>query len=641
MRIAPMSEPDASHPSLPATARDTLADTTARGVTLEQAAPSPSPRRQQIGAALSWLGAAAVPLAPGAALGFYAADAGMRWLPTMLGLLLAVVVLALAAMIAGRVLQGTAVHETPRGRRVRRRVIALGGLAAIAIAARLLLFWVARPTPLTTLAPEQFNRAFAADATSYREYDETLRGLVDALAQRGRLFEPDAVLGADDERALREAWLALHDAAFALDQIRIFYEDWWHFDPSRAERDRHLRAFLLTFAAELALYEKAARFVALVERNRNAVKFLDAPHEAAGLPAGTLSRLKQDLLGVRDHARVVAGEQYLQWLASGLDGRGQADALGVAWLWRRIEGHLAAVGELGLVTRTDLQVAADLEVFRRAVRRAWYPAQSKVAEWMGDTRVRRAGWYLIDEAQQEQMDAAAIPGDIMLSRKNWYVSNVGLPGFWPHAILYLGAPDKLAAYFDDPDVRAWVRQRSGRDEGLTDYLARTHPSVWLRYTAGTPEGPYRVIEAISEGVSLNTLAHASGDYLAVLRPRLDKRAKAQAIVEAFGHADKPYDYDFDFATDHALVCTELVWRSYRPAHDKAGLEIPLVEMAGRMTLPANAIAGLYARERGDERRQLDFVWFYDAVEHEQRAFTADEAAFARSFERVKWDLALQ
>ncbi|HWB74518.1 MAG TPA: YiiX/YebB-like N1pC/P60 family cysteine hydrolase [Nannocystaceae bacterium] len=611
-------------------------------VTEPTAAPTTiTPQRRRVAGVLHLLGTAGLPLALGAMLGFYAADRGMRWLPTMLGLVLVAAIVSLALISAARIVEGSAWHPTVAGRRVRRRVIVTLALLAVAVMLRLALFWVARPTPLTAMSEVEFNRAFAADVQQYREYDETLRGLVDAIAQREAMLQPDAVLSPSDELALRQAWGALHDAAVALDQIRMFYEDWWHFDPSRAERDRHLRSFLLTYAAELALYEKGARFVALVTKNSNARKFLDAPHAELGLDAGSLSHFEQDVLGARDEARVVAGEQYLAWMASALEGRSTADATGVAWLWRRIDGHIAAVGELGVLQRRGLQLAADFEVLRRNVRRAWYPAQSKVAEWMGDTRVRRPGWYLITESQQEQMDAALQPGDVMLSRKNWYVSNVGLPGFWPHALIYLGAPEKLAAYFDDPDVRAWVREQSGRDEALHEWLAHEHPSAWLRYEAGDGEGTYRVMEAISEGVSLNTLAHASGDYLAVMRPRLSKRAKAQAIAAAFAHLDKPYDYDFDFATDHALVCTELVWRSYRPAPGKDGLEIPLVDMAGRKTLPANQIAALFADERGRSDAQLEFVWFYDATEHAQTAFEADENAFAQSHARVKWDLALE
>jgi hypothetical protein len=73
---------------------------------------------------------------------------------------------------------------------------------------------------------------------------------------------------------------------------------------------------------------------------------------------------------------------------------------------------------------------------------------------------------------------------------------------------------------------------------------------------------------------------------------MSRSSSSSVYATAFSHHAKPYDYNFDFATDHALVCTELVWRSYRPSEGKKGLKIPLVEIAGRKTLPANEIAKL-------------------------------------------------
>ena len=140
--------------------------------------------------------------------------------------------------------------------------------------------------------------------------------------------------------------------------------------------------------------------------------------------------------------------------------------------------------------------------------------------------MRRVNWYLIDEELQAGLLEAVEPGDVLLARKNWYVSNVGLPGFWPHAILYIGDPQQFAAYFDDPQVRAWVREQSGEDLDFPTYLERRWSARWLRYQFNEHGQPYRVIEAISEGVSFSTLDHAAGDYLVALRPRLDKLAKA-------------------------------------------------------------------------------------------------------------------
>jgi hypothetical protein len=244
---------------------------------------------------------------------------------------------------------------------------------------------------------------------------------------------------------------------------------------------------------------------------------------------------------------------------------------------------------------------------------------------MGDTKLRRLGRDLITAEQVDRLAPHLRPGDILLARKNWYLSNLGLPGFWTHAALYIGTPQQLKAF----------------STGLTDDLQRGFPDAWKRYVQGSQGQPHSLIEALSEGVVLGTLKQCRGDYLAVLRPRLGPVARSHAIAAAFSHLDKPYDFDFDFTSDNALVCTELVWRCYLPTEGYEGLHFRLVEIAGRPTLPANDIARLYATERRRPDRQLDFVYFLDASEKQQRSFVADEAAFVQSHKRSRWDLVQQ
>ncbi|PRQ04346.1 hypothetical protein ENSA5_08550 [Enhygromyxa salina] len=595
------------------------------------------PRHAKIGLVVHRVGVWTFPACVGAALGFYLADRGTPWLPSMLSLLLIVGAFALIAIAGGRALQGKAFRRTPEGRVVRRRILAATALAFAAGFGRLALFWVQQPSPLTELSRDDFDETYLLDSKAYHEFDAGLERYLVLLEARPELFETDAVLSSDEERLVLDAWEAIYAYSFALDQIRIFYEDWYRFDPSRAQRSRHLRSFLLTFASELALYEKATRLVLLIEQNRNVVKYLDAPHRDRGLGEDSYSSFRQQLQGARDATRVIAGKQYLRWLEQAMNGRAEARAIGYAWLWDRVERHLVLIEGFGVLSAGTTSIGSDAELLQRGVRRVWYPAQKGVAEWMGDTRVRRVNWYLIDEQLQDEAVAQLEPGDILLSRKNWYVSNVGLPGFWPHAILYIGTPEEFTAYFDDPEVEAWVREQSGEAIDLPTYIGRRWPSRWLRYSFDDHGQPYRVIEAISEGVVFNTMAHASGDYLAALRPRLSKKAKAQAIVDAFSYLDRPYDFDFDFATDHALVCTELVWRAYRPAAGKDGLDLDLVEVAGRPTLPANDLARQFVTERGTAAAQLDFVYFIDAIEKQRKAVVSDEAAFLATPERTKLD----
>lgn len=600
-------------------------------------------RRDTLGRALETFGVALLPACLGAALGYYLSDQGTPLLPDMAALLSLLALLGALLSLLGKQLRGRTQVETPEGTRLRRRVVAALLIGALALGGRLAVHLAEQESPLTALPRAELAQAFDQDLQRYRELEVSIEDQLRRLEAQPWLGAESsgALLDADQEALLLDSFEAIWEATVELDELRRFYEDWYRFDPSRLEREWHLRSFLLTFAAELSLHQSAARLSRLVLPHEGAKKLLDAPRPERGLPRTAFSLYRQELLGTRDQARVLAGERYLQLLALASSGREETAALGLSWLWKRCEAHLRTIEQVAPIERATLLARADAQVFKRALKRAWYPAQREVAAAMGDTRARRIGWYLIPDEQQAQAMELAEPGDVLLSRKNWYLSNAGLPGFWPHALLYLGTPEELKSWSDDPEIIAWIAEESGMALDLPGLLARRHPAAWARYASTEDGHPHVVIEAISEGVSFSTMPHAAGDYLAGLRPRLSKKARAQAIVAAFSHLDKPYDFDFDFATDAALVCTELVWRSYRPGPGKEGFELPLVRLAGRMTLPANEVALLYQRQAGQPDRLFDFVFFIDASERERRTWLSDEAGFRESPARSRLDVAVR
>jgi len=605
--------------------------------------PAPSPLRDRLGWLLDRLGLLALPLALGAGLGFYASDQGVRLLPTMLGALSLSCVAGVALMLTGKLLRGRAFVETPQGLRLRRRVVGVLILAGLAGTVRIGVFATQQPSPLTSLAPDALAEAWQLDAQRYRDLDRGMDGVLRRLEAQPWLGPdaPQEVLSTEQEAMLVDSFAQLWAMTIEQDQIRSFYEDWYRFDPSRVQRPWHLRSFLLTFAAELSVHDKAARLARLVLPNPNASKLLDMPRPELGLPKTAFSIYRQELLGTRDQARVLAGQKYLGVLQTTVHGRTEAAELGLSWLWDRCENHLRTIEGVAPIDRATLLARADSQVLKRAVKRVWFPAQKEVAEQMGDLRVRRIGWYLIGADLHPSILAAAEPGDVLLDRKNWYLSNVALPGFWPHALLYLGPPTQLASWADDDGIRGWIRDQGGGEADLSTFLARRHPAAWARYQAQVDGQPRLIIEAVSEGVVLSTLPEAVGDYFAALRPRLDKRAKAQAIDRALAYLDTPYDFDFDFATDATLVCTELVWRSYQPGPDKQGLDIPLVDVAGRRSLPANELARLVSAQAGAPDRLFDFVLFIDASEHQRKSWISSEPSFLGTADRSRWDVASQ
>jgi hypothetical protein len=147
---------------------------------------------------------------------------------------------------------------------------------------------------------------------------------------------------------------------------------------------------------------------------------------------------------------------------------------------------------------------------------------------------------------------------------------------------------------------------------------------------------------MSEGVVFTTLEHSAGcDSLAVLRPRLPKTDRAQALARALHYAGRPYDFDFDFATDARLVCTELVYKSYEPAAGMIGLKFPLVEMLGRKVTPANELVKQFDVQYGTADQQYDLILFLDGQERKGRAVEASLADFRASWQRPKWHVLVQ
>jgi hypothetical protein len=231
------------------------------------------------------------------------------------------------------------------------------------------------------------------------------------------------------------------------------------------------------------------------------------------------------------------------------------------------------------------------------------------------------------------LQAQLEPGDILLQRRNWYLTNVGIPGFWPHVALYTGSMEEMTRYFQ--------HEVGHLGASLPEYIATRYPELSNRLMKQTEEGyTCRIIEALAPGI-VPTPLEISGraDYLAVLRPRLSRKEKLHAILKAFSFYDRPYDYAFDFATDNELVCSELVFKSYRPGEGQQGLHFELQDMAGRLLLPPNHIARKFDAEYGNGNAELAFVAFLDGREKEGKAVWKTVDDFRPTWRRPKWDIA--
>jgi hypothetical protein len=148
------------------------------------------------------------------------------------------------------------------------------------------------------------------------------------------------------------------------------------------------------------------------------------------------------------------------------------------------------------------------------------------------------------------------PGDVIVSRHAVALTNLFIPGFWPHAAFYVGTPE----------------QRNALGVSVPD----DKRALWT--------GQVCTLEALKDGVRLRPLSSTlSVDYFVVLRPQVSVETIRRAIERGVVHEGKMYNFDFDFFSSDRLVCTEVVYRSYDGLD---GIQFPLTERAGRKTLSA-------------------------------------------------------
>lgn len=211
--------------------------------------------------------------------------------------------------------------------------------------------------------------------------------------------------------------------------------------------------------------------------------------------------------------------------------------------------------------------------FRRRHHSAWKRSLFEVFRWSGSLiadlhqpGVKPPGApKRVSPALRDQLVARLEPGDVVVTRHEDALSNLFLPGFWPHASLYLG------------------------DAGQRDALG-------LELPAGAPAatGPH-FLEARKDGVRLRPAADTLAvDAVVVLRPTLPAEAVHRALDNALQHWGKLYDFVFDFRRSERLACTEVIYRGFDGV---GGVNFRLEEVGGRLCLPAEELIG-QALEQG-------------------------------------------
>lgn len=407
-------------------------------------------------------------------------------------------------------------------------------------------------------------------ATYFEELKQTVWELRGRFGSRARgYFTPT------EDEEVRHLLVAYCQSRNALLELVAMYRD----DAQIASEDRPA-AFLVAFAAATLLVD-AARFLRDSFDETPVVREkLNEPEPHFGIPAGTYDRVQASLTSPRHAWHLYHAMNYFDENEQQLRDLGRQEILAPAMqvidrLGQRVRVSASRYTQVSVRVR-GRQALAGLK--QGLVGRALYGLQKLGSSMMSRITLRPGHSPHLPPLARDEIRRLLQPGDVLITRKEHAMTNYFLPGYWPHAALYLGdAPALIGLGIGDHEN---VRPR------------------WSRLLAQSGGDSGRVLEAMKDGVLLRSLeSPLRADSLVVLRPLLPATDVAQALARGLFHEGKPYDFDFDFTRSDRLVCTEVVYRSYEGI---GGLRFELKRRAGRLTLSAEDLLHMALARQGFE-----------------------------------------
>lgn len=173
-----------------------------------------------------------------------------------------------------------------------------------------------------------------------------------------------------------------------------------------------------------------------------------------------------------------------------------------------------------------------------SLNRLQFTVSKVVGNTMGLVRWR-SGKMKNDAQIMQAMHDHLQPGDILLEKTPFTLTDKSIPGHFGHAAIYVGNEAQLRAL------------------GALEL-------VEVKKNLESIRQGHAVVEALRNGVHLDTLqAFMNVDDVAILRPKyVSEDDRREAVNLALANLGKKYDFNFDVNTTETIVCSELVYIVY-------------------------------------------------------------------------------
>jgi len=363
-------------------------------------------------------------------------------------------------------------------------------------------------------------------------------------AQRRGYYLPD-----EDER-LRETYLRYLSGRSILWQMID--------DLSPFLKSKDLRIFGLAFCAASILMRSSSYLIELAKERPVVLAKLDEAEPRYQIPRKTLTQIYHNLSSTRNQWRYRQARNFYENNRTQIDEALQDSDMQDIALWlmneepyfdqskRNLFGAILTYRTYSLTRRTS-------SGYTKVMFHLFRLSGSAIAEMKQPFVKPSGGGKRVTTKIINQIRDKLQPGDIFVTRHDDAMSNFFLPGFWPHAALYIGPLSGQK----DPEIP------NHRDHSAD------------------------VLEAKKDGVKLRKIEETLAvDSFVILRPKVSTEELQQALEKALTHEGKQYDFAFDFRKAERLCCTEVVYRAF---HGIGRWNLKLIKQSGHLALPAEEL----------------------------------------------------
>lgn len=185
---------------------------------------------------------------------------------------------------------------------------------------------------------------------------------------------------------------------------------------------------------------------------------------------------------------------------------------------------------------------------------------SKIFGNQAGSVAERKGLLYLNKQIKEKVLSILKPGDILLEKTPFKLTDKLIPGYWGHVAEWIGGPEELKK------MGLWTLIKPAFREFISQGKS--------------------IVEALRPGVQINDWDHFSNiDSFAILRRKNnDAKEIKYSVLTSLQQIGKAYDFNFDVLTSNVIVCSELVYWSYPQVPFK------LTQLADSKSIDPDAVA---------------------------------------------------